>query len=156
MEIDTEAVNLLVANAGTEVDLVWSKTQPIGVSLRDHYESFLNQIEIAKAKVYKRTKKFAPTFMIIAADVLPVLSMINSFQAASTAKINGPYFAGSVGGLKVFVHPGMEDGHYVIGVNNNELQATAGVFAPYMPVVPTQLLGFADGAMSQGLTNLAI
>ena len=27
----------------------------------------------------------------------------------------------------------MESGHYVIGVNNNELQATAAVFAPYMP-----------------------
>ena len=153
-EIDTEAVNLLAENAGEDADLVWSKTQPIGVSLRDHYESFLNQIEVAKAKVYKRTKKFAPTFIIIAADVLPVISMINSFKAASVAKINGPYFAGTVGGLKVFVHPGMADGHYVVGVNNNELQATAGIFAPYMPVVPTQLLGFADGAMSQGFSTL--
>ena len=153
-EVDTEAVELLVANAGTDADLVWSKTQPIGVSLRDHYESFLNQIEIAKARIYTRTKKFAPTFMIIAADVLPVISMIGSFKAASTGKVNGPYFAGTVGGLKLFVHPGMAEGHYVIGVNNNELQATAGVFAPYMPVVPTQLLGFSDGAMSQGFSTL--
>lgn len=153
-EIDTEAVNLLVDNAGEDADLVWSKTQPIGVSLRDHYESFLNQIEVAKAKIYKRTKKFAPTFMVIAADVLPVLGLVSKFQAASTGKINGPYYAGSVNGLKVFVHPGMEDGHYVVGVNNNELQATAAVFAPYMPIVPTQLLGFADGAMSQGWSTL--
>lgn len=153
-EIDTEAVEMLVANAGEDADLVWSKTQPIGVSLRDHYESFLNQIEIAKAKVYKRTKKFAPTFMVVAADIIPVLGLVSKFQAASTSKINGPYFAGSVNGLKVFVHPGMEDGHYVIGVNNNELQATAAVFAPYMPIVPTQLLGFADGAMSQGFSTL--
>ena len=94
MEIDTEAVNMLTAAAGTDADLVWSKTQPLGVSLRDHYESFLNQIEVAKAKVYKRTKKFAPTYMIVAADVLPVISMISSYQASSTGKINGPYFAG--------------------------------------------------------------
>lgn len=153
-EIDTEGVELLVENAGTDADLVWSKTQPYGVSLRDHYESFLNQIEVAKSIVYTRTKKFAPTFMVIAADVLPVISMIGSFQAASTGKINGPYFAGTVGGLKVFVHPGMASGHYVIGVNNNELQATAAVFAPYMPIVPTQLLGYADGAMSQGFSTL--
>lgn len=153
-EIDTEAVNLLAGSAAEDADLVWSKTQPIGVSLRDHYESFLNQIEVAKAKIYKRTKKFAPTFMVIAADVLPVLGLVSKFQAASTGKINGPYFAGSVNGLKVFVHPGLEDGHYFIGVNNNELQATAGVFAPYMPIVPTQLLGFADGAMSQGFSSL--
>jgi hypothetical protein len=153
-EIDTEAVELLVANAGEDADLVWSKTQPFGVNLRDHYESFLNQIEIAKARIYTRTKKFAPNFMVIAADILPVLGLVSKFQAASTGKINGPYFAGSVNGLKVFVHPGMEAGHYIVGVNNNELQATAGVFAPYMPIVPTQLLGFADGAMSQGWSTL--
>lgn len=153
-EIDTEGVELLVTNADTDAELVWSKTQPIGVSLRDHYESFLNQIELAKAKIYTRTKKFAPTFMIIAADVLPVLGLVSKFQAASTGKINGPYFAGSVNGLKVFVSPAMAAGHYVIGVNNNELQATAAVFAPYMPIVPTQLLGFADGAMSQGWSTL--
>lgn len=153
-EIDTEGVELLVSNAGTAEDLVWSKTQPVGVSLRDHYESFLNQIEIAKARIYTRTKKFAPTFMIIAADVLPVIGLVSKFEAASTGKINGPYFAGTVNGLKVFVSPAMEAGHYVIGVNNNELQATAAVFAPYMPIVPTQLLGFADGAMSQGWSTL--
>ena len=49
-EIDTEAVNMLSVAAGEDADLVWSKTQPFGVNLRDHYESFLNQIEVAKAK----------------------------------------------------------------------------------------------------------
>lgn len=153
-EIDTEGVQLLVDNAASDEDLVWSKTQPVGVSLRDHYESFINQIETAKAKIYKRTKKFAPTFMVAAPDVAVVLGLTSKFQAASTGKINGPYFCGTVNGLKVFVSPALEDGSYVIGVNNNELQATAAVYAPYMPIVPTQLLGFADGAMSQGWSTL--
>lgn len=152
-EIDVEGVDLLVTSAESDESLVWSKTQPFGVNLRDHYASFLNQIEIAKAKVYKRTKKYAPTFMIVAADILPVLKLAG-LESASTAKINGPYFAGTISGLKVFVSPDIEDGNYVIGVNNNELQATAGIFAPYMPIVPTQLLGYADGAMSQGWSTL--
>lgn len=91
--------------------------------------------------------------MIVAADILPVLKLAG-LESASTAKINGPYFAGTISGLKVFVSPDIEDGNYVIGVNNNELQATAGIFAPYMPIVPTQLLGYADGAMSQGWSTL--
>lgn len=153
-EIDTEAVDLLVGAAAEDADLVWSKSQPVGVSLRDHYESFANQIEVAKAKIYKRTKRFSPTFMIIAADIAPVLALVSKFEAASTKGHNGPYYAGSINGLKVFVSPAMDDGHYVIGVNNNELQATAGIFAPYMPIVPTQLLGMADGAMSQGWSTL--
>ena len=153
-EIDVEAVNLLVENAGSDDSLVWSKTQPFGVNLRDHYESFANQIEVAKSKLYKRTKKFAPNFMLIAADILPVLSLVSSFKAASTADVNGPYFAGTIAGLKVFVSPDIADGNYVLGVANPVQKGTAAVFAPYMPVVPTQLLGFADGAMSQGWSTL--
>ena len=55
---------------------------------------WLNIIEVAKSKLYKRTKKFASNFMLIAADILPVLSLVSSFKAASTADVNGPYFAG--------------------------------------------------------------
>lgn len=153
-EIDVEAVNMLVEAAGTDAGLVWSKTQPFGVNLRDHYESFANQIEVAKSKLYKRTKKFAPNFMLIAADILPVLSLVSSFKAASTADVNGPFFAGTISGLKVFVSPDIADGNYVLGVANPVQKGTAAVFAPYMPVVPTQLLGFADGAMSQGWSTL--
>lgn len=153
-EIDVEGVNLLVDNAGFDAGLVWSKTQPFGVNLRDHYESFANQIEVAKAKLYKRTRKFAPNFMLIAADILPVLTLVSGFKAAATKDINGPYFAGTIAGLKVFVSPDIADGNYVLGVANPVQKGTAAVFAPYMPVVPTQLLGFADGAMSQGWSTL--
>ena len=37
---------------------------------------------------------------------------------------------------------------FVIGVNGDDMMSSAAVYAPYMPVVPTQLLGYADGAMS--------
>ena len=153
-EIDVEAVNMLVDAAGSDDSLVWSKTQPFGVNLRDHYESFANQIAVASSKLYKRTKKFAPNFMVASADIQPVLNMVSSFKAASTTDVNGPYFAGSINGIKVFVSPDLADGTYVLGVANPIQKGTAAVFAPYMPIVPTQLLGFADGAMSQGWSTL--
>ena len=145
---------MLVDAAGSDDSLVWSKTQPFGVNLRDHYESFANQIAIATSKLYKRTKKFAPNFMVASADIQPVLNMVSSFKAASTTDVNGPYFAGSINGIKVFISPDLADGTYVLGVANPIQKGTAAVFAPYMPIVPTQLLGFADGAMSQGWSTL--
>ena len=153
-EIDVEAINMLIDAAGSDDSLVWSKTQPFGVSLKDHYESFANQIAIAASKLYKRTKKFAPNFMIASADIKPVLDMVTSFQKASLAEINGPYFAGSINGIKVFISADLPDGTYALGVANPVQKGTAAVFAPYMPVVPTQLLGMADGAMSQGFSTL--
>ena len=34
------------------------------------------------------------------------------------------------------------------------MMSSAVVYAPYMPIVPTQLLGFADGGMTQGWSTL--
>jgi hypothetical protein len=34
------------------------------------------------------------------------------------------------------------------------MMSSAAVYAPYMAVVPTQLLGYADGGMNQGFSTL--
>ena len=153
-EIDTEVTNLLIDNADADDSLVWSKTLPVGVSKTEHYEGFTEIVEIARQKVYDRTRRFAPNYMLIASNILPILTFIKGFSAAPAGKINGPYFAGTLNGLKVFVTPNIEPNKFVIGVNGDDMMSSAAVYAPYMPIVPTQLLGYADGAMSQGWSTL--
>lgn len=63
MEIDTEVTQLLIDNATEETDLVWSKTQPIGVSKAEHYEGFSEMIDLAKQHVYDRTKRLTNLLM---------------------------------------------------------------------------------------------
>ena len=154
MEIDTEITDLLIANAAEDADLEWNKSLPVGVSKAQHYEGFSEIVDIASSKIYKKTKRFAPTYMLCARDVLNVLTFIPGFKAASVAHINGPYLAGTLNGLKVFVTPNIEDGKFVLGVNGDDFMSSAAVYAPYMAVVPTQLLGYADGAMSQGFSTM--
>ena len=153
-EIDVEITNLLVDNAEKDAELVWNRNVPYGVSKSEHYEGFSEVVEIAKQKIYDRTKRFAPNYMLCASDILPVLSFIKGFKAAPTGSINGPYFAGNLGSLKVFVTPEIKSGEFVIGVNGDDMMSSAAVYAPYMPVVPTQLLGYADGGMSQGWSTM--
>lgn len=153
MEIDTEVTDLLINNAAADNDLVWSKTLPLGVSKMEHYAGFTEMIEIGKQKIYDRTKRFAPNYMLIASNILPILSFVPSFKAASTSVINGPYFAGTLDGLKVYVTPNIEAGKFVLGVNGSDMQSSAAVYAPYLPVVPTSLLQFADGGNSQGFST---
>lgn len=50
--------------------------------------------------------------------------------------------------------PSFTNGEFVLGVNGNAMETSAAIYAPYMPIVPTQLLGYADGAMSQGYSTL--
>ena len=154
-EIDTEIIDLLSDMAGKALDeLTWSKTLPIGVSKRDHYNGFVEIVEIAKQKIYDATQKFAPNYMVIASNILPVLALCESFKAAPTGAINGPYFAGTLGALKVFVTPRFEAGRYVIGCNGGDMMSSAAVYAPYMAICPTQLLQYADGGNSQGYSTL--
>lgn len=153
-EIDTEITDLLIANAAKDADLTFNKTLPTGVSKAEHYEGFSEIVEIGKQKVYDKTKRFAPNYMLIASNILPILSFIKGWKAAPAGKINGPYFAGTLNSIKVFVTPNIEAGKFVLGVNGDDMMSSAAVYAPYMAVVPTQLLGYADGGMSQGFSTM--
>lgn len=154
-EIDTEVVHLLDETAKEAMpELTWSKTLPVGVSKRDHYAGFAENIEIGRQIIYDRTKRFAPNWMVIASDVLPVLAFMDGFKAAPATNINGPYFAGTLNALKVYVSPAIAAGRYLIGVNGSDMMSAVAVYAPYMPIVPTSLLQFADGGNSQGFSTL--
>lgn len=153
-EIDTEIVKLLVNSAEKFDDLTWSKTLPVGVNKRDHYAGFAEIVEIASQHIYDATKKHAANYMIAASNLKPIFVLMDGFKAASTAKINGPYYAGELNGLKVYISPAMKPGQFVLGYNGGDMVTSAAVYAPYMAIVPTQLLGFADGGMSQGFSTL--
>lgn len=153
-EIDTEICDGLIAAAPTDRTLTWSKVLPIGISKAEHYEGFSEIVEMGKQIIYDRTKRFVPNYMLIASNILPMLSFINGWQAAPVSSINGPYLAGTLNGLKVFVTPNIAPGKFVMGVNGDDMMSSAAVYAVYMPIVPTQLLQYADGGTSQGFSTL--
>lgn len=158
-EIDTEIVDMLREGAkeGTSKDeldeLTWAKQLPVGVSKFEHYNGFLEVVEAAKAILYNRTQKFHPNYMIIASDVLRVLRFVNGYTPVKTAKMNGPYKVGELDGLAVYVSPRLESGEFFFGLNGNDMMSSAGVYAPYMAIVPTQLLGTPDGGLAQGFST---
>ena len=154
-EIDTEITDKLVELAGSpDALLKWSKVVPVGVSKAEHYEGFGEIVEIGKQLIYDRTKRFTPNYMLIASNILPVLKFLKGFVASRVGSMNGPYLAGTLDGIKVFVTPNIPAGKFVLGVNGDDMQSSAAVYAPYMAVVPTQLLGYSDGGMSQGWSTM--
>ena len=153
-EIDTEIVDMLYKAAFAREDQVkFNKRQPIGVSKFEHYNAFLEVVEEAKAIIYKRTRKFHPNYMVIGSNVLPVLRFVNGFTAVKNAKMNGPYKVGELDGLDVYVSPAIGNKEFFFGLNGSDMMSSAGVYAPYMAIVPTQLLGTPDGGMTQGFST---
>lgn len=155
LEIDCEIVDMLYDAAKEAGDaLTWSKTLPVGVSKFEHYMGFLEVLEAAKAIIYKRTKKFQPNYMVIAPDVMQVLRFINGFNAIKKPKMNGPYKVGEFDdGMGVYVTPQLGAGEFFIGLNGSDMMSSAGVYAPYMAIVPTMLLGTPDGGLMQGFST---
>lgn len=152
-EIDSEVVKLLADSAEKFDDLTFNKRLPVGVSKRDHYAAFAEILELASQHIYDATGKFGASYVIVASNIKPLLVMMEGFKATTGAKA-GPYLAGTLNGLKVFVSPALKPGAFVAGYNGGDLYTSAAIYAPYMAIVPTQLLGFADGSMSQGFSTL--
>ena len=153
-EIDTEIVDMLKEGAGEAVEsLTFNKKQPVGVSKFEHYNAFLEIVENARAIIYKRTGKWQPSYMVIAANVLPILKFVKGFNGVKATKVYGPYKAGSLDGIDVFVSPRLADDQFFFGCNGSDMMSSAGVYAPYMAIVPTQLLGTPDGGLQQGFST---
>lgn len=161
-EIDSEGVMMLVNGAEADDSLNFARYEAFQknsvngtyISRSQYYEGFAEKVNKAKMVIFERTQKFAPNYMIIGINVLPILPYLAGWKAAPAATVNGPFFAGTLDGLKVYVSPAMDADEFVFGVNGNDLQTSAAVYAPYMPIVPTQLLGFSDGTMTQGFSTM--
>lgn len=145
--------------------LVWTDEELDTISYAMKAEGFARKLEQAKNAVYRATNRFMPNWMLVSPEVMPILTFVPGFQAASNAIANGPYIAGSISGMKVIVSPALTtvgqkegeadiEGVCYLGVLGNDGKTAVGVYAPYMPIVPTQLLGFADGRMEQGFSTL--
>lgn len=153
-EIDTEVVKLLDSMAGkAHEECIFNKHLPVGVGKLDHYAGFGEVLARASQVVYDRTQKHGINWLVCSSSCLPVISIVPGWKP-SGAKMSGPYLAGELNGVKVFVSPAIAAGRFVAGFNGDDLMTSAAIYAPYMAIVPTQLLGFADGGMSQGFSTL--
>lgn len=154
-EIDSEIVTLMDAAAKAAVpSMVWNIQRPQYISKADHYEGFAEVIEAGKMVIYDRTKRFVPNFMVASSTVLRVLPFMKGWTPSGVSAMNGPFVAGTLDGIKVVISPALAEGRFFLGVNENDLRAAACGFFPYMAVVPTQLLEFADGSRTQGFATM--
>lgn len=152
-EIDSQIIHLLDDNAAEDDAVVkpFNITLPVGVGIRDHYLGFLKTIADLKRVVYKKTLKCRPNYMVCSPEVETVLTcMPDAFKASGIEKMAGPYLAGTLQGMKVYVHPELTANTFFLGVNSSDMATSAAVFAPYMPIIPSSLLDFADGTTTQG------
>lgn len=155
-EIDSEIIDLLYNTAFADSASVveFNKHLPTGVGIKDHYVGFLEKVEEGRQVIFNRTQKCTPNYLVCGTGVKTVLTMIDAFKSSGSGKMAGPYFAGTLNDLKVYVSPRLPANEFFLGVNSADMATSVAVFAPYMAIIPTSLLDFADGATTQGFSTM--
>lgn len=159
-EIDSEIVNLLASNAGKyakehgEMTVTFNKRVPVGISKSEHYEAFAETLLALSKVIRDRTKRYGINYIVGATDLPLVVGLMKNWKDSGQSQKPGPYFAGTINGIKVYVHPGMTQGHFFGGYHGDDLMTSSAVYGPYMPIVPTALLQGPDGASTQGFSTL--
>ena len=157
--IGTEVSNAIVANAPRS-DLVhsFSLTAPNGW-VAQHYASFGAVLVSAQAAITKVTNIYAGNRCFIGTHLLPVVRAVPGFKAADVEGKIGTQLVGSIGELKIYYKPDMDDRTFVVWAKGTGTEYCVGVLGIYLAmlpasIIPTQLLEFADGMNVQGFYSL--
>lgn len=130
-EIDNEITMDLykIANAGPEV--TWSRLQPVGVNIVDHYDSFWNKIVEGSNIIYGATRRARANFMICGLGVDAVVKCMRNFVPSEDLTAIGPHFIGTLGGqIKVYVNPNYDANTFVLGYKGPNMMDAGYVYAP--------------------------
>ncbi|AWD93015.1 major capsid protein [Bacillus phage vB_BceM-HSE3] len=144
-EIDGELMNDLLVQAGaTQQPLEWSKTVAAGISVADHYASFFNTTVEAGNAIFAATKRASASFIVIGIGVANIVETLPQFRSAGQVNPVGPHLCGTLNGMPVYKNPYYPSDAFLVGYKGQGLFDSGLVYAPYMPVLSTQLLMDAD------------
>jgi hypothetical protein len=138
-EIDMEIINELYTKA-TGTGVTWNIVAPIGVSLTDHYNSFPSALVEAGNKMFYNTKVASPNFYIVGEQASNVLESLARFKSAGVVDPKGPHLAGWIGEKPVYKSPSIPSDGFLCGFKGSSLFDSGYIYAPYMPIMTTQLL----------------
>ena len=150
-EIDTEIVNDLYKLAAAGPELTWNKIPPTGVNVIDHYDSFWVRLTEGAKIINQATMRVQPNFIVCGTNVAAVIECMRNFDATGATDAVGPHFIGTLGGrYKVYMVPLMQEDSFVLGYKGTNFLEAGYVYAPYMPILSTDLLMPADFRGQQG------
>lgn len=156
-EIDAEILddlyNLAFTDA-TNAALSWDATPPVGVAQTQHFESLKTVFNTGSNRIFQNTKRAVGNFAVVGTNVATVLESTSSFKPSNTTNVIGPHYLGDWGGFKVYKNPFYDPNNFVVGYKGSTMFDAGYVYAPYMPVMTTQMLMLDDFVGRQGWATM--
>jgi len=142
-EIDMEILNDLRVQAGFSIS--WNDAAPVGVSYRDHKDTFYDAIVKASNLIYGRSKRVKGNVVIVGTNAQNIIETLPAFTGNGIKDVAGPTVIGQLKNFTVIANPHYPEDTFVVAYKGKTNDLDAGyVYAPYLPVVSTNLVMLDD------------
>lgn len=124
--------------------VTFQRTQAVGVTVMEQSQDFLYTLEEAASEMELATGgKFRPTFIILGTLAAATVRTMRDIFTPVTTTTPGAKLIGKLGDLDVYSCPNqyaLKPNEFVLGYKGNGFLDSGYVFAPYAPIIPTDLL----------------
>lgn len=155
-EINTQAFEALRKAASINPQYNWDASPVMGGSVVP--SDYLNMLKLklgqAAASVYQRTRLARPNKLIAGSNAVEYISMINGFQGVDHSDAVGPYKAGTLDGMDVFVAPDYDPNQWVLATHSADIRRCSALFGEYMPLTATDPIALGDASAQQGYATM--
>jgi hypothetical protein len=155
-EMNNEVAFDMLRNAGAGAPIVWDAEPPLGqgqAGQTAHNNSFAKALVDASVQTYTATGKIYPNFILCGRAATAVLKTMEGFNAAAVTDTAGPHIFGTFQEFTCIFIPDFPRDLAVTGYKGSSILQAGYVFATYMPVTSTQVVGLADFSMQQGFAT---
>lgn len=151
-EIDGEIMNDLLSSASAK-GVTWDSHPRDGISLADHNESFYMTVIEAGNNIFDATKLATGSYIIVGTKASNVVESMARFRPSGIVNPVGPHLVGYLGDKPVYKNPFYPQDAFLVGWKGGNLFDAGYVYAPYMPIMSTQLLMTSDFEGQRGFAT---
>lgn len=151
-EIDDEIIKDLVEK-GTAPGTTFNATIPEGISLVDHYAGFPAAVTVASNNIWNLTQVASASWLLVGANAANIVESIPRFRSAGVLNPKGAHLVGYLGNYPVYKSAALGEDDWAVGYKGASLFESGYIYAPYLPIMSTQLLMDENFTGKQGFST---
>lgn len=154
-ERDGNVIQTLFQRAGSTS--TWSKEIPVAISQKQHYETFVTELNNCAKRIYQETKRAMGNWVVVGLEGMIVLNTVGAPQFVGTSEVapGGPYKAGVLNNtMNVYFDPFLPEDAYLVGYKGESFWDAGFVLGDYLPVFSSQLVMLDDFMARRGYCSM--
>lgn len=155
-EINTKGFQELAKAASFKPQYNWDASPVLSGSVvpSDYLNMFKLKLNQASSAIYQATRLSRGNRLVVGTNVAAYVAMIDGFAADSTEDTVGPYKAGRLDQMEIYVDPSYDPNKWVMCCKSNDIRRNSALFGEYMPFTDTQAIGLANSSVQQGYATM--